>query len=61
MKKNQKKSSWLVRCRCEVIKDLVVSGCAEAEARSTPWNYNVEEEHEQYQEDFEVLSVVENK
>lgn len=52
--------SWIVRMRCVVIKDVIVTGCSEGEARDNHWEHS-EEETEVEQLDWEVLSVEPNE
>lgn len=58
--KQPQKSSWIVRMRCEVVKEVVCDDCTEEEAETNPWDHAVEE-REQGQYDWTVLDVKENR
>jgi hypothetical protein len=52
--------SFIVRMRCKVLKDVVCEGCTEKQARNDPFEYAIDEV-EVEQEDWEVISVKEDK
>jgi hypothetical protein len=60
MAKRKQKGSWVVRVKATVIKDVVVEGCTEDEARENPWEHAIEET-EVEQTDWEVRSVEPNE
>lgn len=53
-------SSFVVRMRCVVIKEVVVEGCTEDQAHDDPFEYAVDET-EVDQEDWEVIRVEPNE
>lgn len=55
----KKKGNWIVRMKCEVTKDVLVSNCTEDEARKTPWEFATEE-IEVEQCDWKVTDVTPN-
>ena len=57
--KKEKKSSWIVRLRCVVTKEVVCDDCTEDEAKREPWEFSGDE-REIDQVDWHVLSVEEN-
>jgi hypothetical protein len=56
----KEKRNWIVRMRCEVVKDVCVDNCTEDEARNDPWSFAVSEQ-EIEQPDWEVKSVDPNE
>lgn len=52
--------SWIVRMRCTVEKEVIVSGCSEESARVDPFAFS-ESERELGQSDYEVTSVKPNE
>lgn len=52
---------WIVKVKCTVVKQLVVSGCTKDEAYDDPYDYEIEDEMELEQIDFEVLDVEPNR
>lgn len=54
-----KKQSWVVRMKCEVLKDVIVY-CTEEQARESPWEY-AQSEEEVDQRDYEVIEVKSNE
>lgn len=57
--KNDGRSSWIVRIRCVVTKEVVCRDCTEDEANRNPWEF-AGDEQEIDQIDWEVQSVEEN-
>lgn len=57
---NTKTRDWIVRMKCEVVKDVMVTGCTEEEARNDPWQYAADEV-EIEQPNWEVQSVKPNE
>ena len=55
----EKKSSWIVRLRCVVTKEVVCDDCTEDQANRNPWEF-AGDEREIEQVDWDVLSVEEN-
>lgn len=55
--------NWIVRMRCTVIKEVCVEDCSAEQARTSPWEHTTaaSDEREIEQEDWEVLSIEENK
>ena len=54
------KTSWLVKVRCVVEKELVCSDCTEEQANKDPWSHCIDET-EKGMTDYEVQSVVPNE
>ena len=59
-KDSDKKSNYLVRVRCVVIKEVVCNDCTRNEAVTSPFDYALDEV-EIVQEDWGVISVKEDK
>ncbi len=57
--KTQKKN-WIVRIKCEVVKDVYCDNCTEEQARNNPFDHATNEV-EVDQTDYDVKSVEENK
>lgn len=58
--KKQEPTSWVVKMRCVVIKEVVAEDCTEEEARNNPWEF-CHDETEIEQTDWEVLHVEPNE
>lgn len=54
-----KKGSWIVRCKCQIIKDVFVENCTEEQARREPFEFATDE-REIDMRDWEVQSVKTN-
>lgn len=55
-----KKKNWIVRMKCEVLKDIYVDNCTEEEARNNTFKYSTgEQEVELF--NWEVTSVEPNE
>lgn len=54
-----KTGKWIVRCKCEVIKEVYVSNCTEEEAHTDPFKYSTDEAEVDLL-DWEVKSVEPN-
>lgn len=52
--------SWVVRVRCSVVKELIVTGCSKETASLDPFGF-AEQEREIEQSDYEVISVKPNE
>jgi hypothetical protein len=55
-----KKSNWIVRMECTVIKDVCVDDCTEEQARNEPFEH-ASGEQEVDMRDWEVKSVTPNE
>lgn len=55
-----KKSSWIVKMECTVIKEVICDDCTREDAENNPWDYAIDET-EIEQTGYDVLSVKENK
>ncbi len=55
-----KKRNWIVEVECKVRKSLELEHCTEQEARTSPWDYSVDE-REIDQMDWEVTKVEPNE
>jgi len=58
-KKPKTPRSWIVRMRCEIVKEVFCKGCSEQEARENPWDYS-SDETEIEQTNWEIESVRSN-
>jgi len=55
------KKSWIVRMKRTVVTEFVVTGGSEDQVRDDPFNFDVGEDTEIEQTDYEVLSVEPNE
>ena len=56
-----KKSNWVVRVKCSVLKEVVCEDCTEVQAKHSTWKYAKGPEIEVDMDEWEVLSVKEDK
>lgn len=54
------KKEWVLKVRCVVEKEVVLSACTETEARQSPWGFAISE-RELSIPDWDVLTLEENK
>jgi hypothetical protein len=49
--------SWIVTMRKTIISSMVVEGCSKEQAKTKPYDYDISDEQELAQVDWEVISV----
>ena len=54
-----KKGKWIVRCKCQIVKDVYVENCTKEQARNEPFEFSVDEQEVDIR-DWEVQSVEPN-